>query len=83
MAAEGIAGEHLRLSAHVHRCRVEIVHAMLNGVIHQLVHLVLIVRQTHHAEAEQRHLLAGAVLYAVGHAVVDDSIFLLILRQSG
>ena len=40
---------------------------MLDGIVHELVHLVLVIGQTHHAEAQQRHLVARAVLHAVGH----------------
>ena len=68
MACEGIARQHLRLSAHVHGSRVEVVHAVLNGIIYELVHLILIVGQSHHAEAQQRDLFARTILRAVGHA---------------
>ena len=58
MAGERIASEHFRLSTHVHRGGVEVVHTMLDGIVNKLVHLVLIVGQAHHAEAQQRDLLA-------------------------
>ena len=53
MSAQGIASEHFRLSAHVHGSRVEVVHPVFNGIVHQFVHLLLIVGQSHHAEAQQ------------------------------
>ena len=70
VTAQGVAHQHFRLPSHVDGCRVEIVHAVLDGIVHQLVHLVLIVWQAHHAKAQQRNLLARAVLNPVGHAVL-------------
>ena len=58
MARKGIAGEHLRPAAHIHRCGVEVIDAMLDGIVHHLIHLFLVVGQAHHAEAQQRNLLA-------------------------
>ena len=80
VAAQGVAGKHLRAPAHIHRCRIEVVHPVSDGIVHQPVHFLLIVRQSHHAKAQQRDLFAGAVLHAIGHAVLYG--FLLIfLRQ--
>ena len=76
MAGEGIAGKHFRLSPHVHRRCIEVVDTVLYGIVYEAVHLVLVVRQAHHAEAQQRNLLARAVLYAVGHSVVFRRLFL-------
>ena len=53
MAGEGIAGKNLRLSSHVHRSRVEVVDAVLDGIVYEAVYLVLVIRQAHHAETQQ------------------------------
>ena len=50
---------------------------MLNGVVHQTVHLILIVGQAHHTKAQQRDLLARAVLHTVGHTILHH-LFLVI-----
>ena len=68
--AQRVTRQHLRLAAHIHRCRVEVVHAVFDGVIHQSVHLLLLSGQAHHAEPQQRDLFTATVLYAVGHAVL-------------
>ena len=68
MACQRIAREYLRLSPHIHRRRIEIVHPMRDGIVDHGVHLFLVVGQSHHAESEQRHLFFCAVLDAVGHS---------------
>ena len=65
--AQGLSSHRLAASALVHRGGVEVVHAVLDGIVHEHVHLVLLIGQTHHAEAQQRHLVARAVLHAIGH----------------
>ena len=78
MPCQRISRENLRLSPHIHRRRIEIVHPMGDGIVDHGVHLFLVVGQSHHAESEQRHLFFCAVLDAVGHsyrlllAVLDE-----------
>ena len=50
--AQRITRQHLRATAHIHRCRVEVVHTVSDGIVHQLVNILLTVRQTHHTEAQ-------------------------------
>ena len=65
----------LRLALTVDGRRVEIVHAVLDGVVHLAVnHLLVVVvlvfglrRQAHHAIAQQRHLVVTGGVVAVGH----------------
>ena len=71
MAGQGLAGEHFRTAAHVHGGGVVIVHAVADGVVHHLVHLLLVVGKAHHAKAQERHALIAAVLHTVGHLVVS------------
>ena len=66
--AQGLAHQFLGASAHVHRRRVEIVDTVLDGIIDHAVHLLLVVRQAHHAEAQQRDLFTRSVLHTVGHS---------------
>ena len=64
-----------RLSLTVDGTGVDIVQSVLQGVVnltvnHLLVELLVIIglrRQTHHAVAQQRHLLLGLRVHAVGH----------------
>ena len=70
MAGEGIACQHFRPAPHIHRRRVEIVHAVLDGVVYEAVDLILVIWQAHHAEAEQGDLIARTVLHAVGHTIL-------------
>ena len=67
VAAEGQTGGRLVLPATVDGRSVEVVDAVGQCVIDQLVHLFLLARQAHHAETQQRDLLPAAVLRAVGH----------------
>ena len=81
MAVQGNACRCLGLAFAVRRRRVEIVHAVLYGVIHKPIHLLLVYRrvvllagwvaiggrQTHHAVAEQRDLVVGCRGYAISH----------------
>ena len=74
----------LVLAASINGRSVKVVHAMRQGVVHQLVDQFLVVaRQSHHAEAQQRDALARAVLDTVGHLVVGHGscLRLVILRQ--
>ena len=72
--AQCITRQHLRATTHIHQCRVEVVHTVCNGIVHQLVHLTLIIGQAHHAEAQQRDLLTRAVLHAIRHLVIGCGI---------
>ena len=81
MATQGITSQYLRTASHIHRGRVEIVHTMLDGVIHQLVYFFLIIWKSHHAKSQQGNLLARAMLYSISHAVGSCN-GLVILSQS-
>ena len=65
VAAKGIARD--VLGGPVGGCRVEVVDAVGQGVVDHSVHLVLALRQSHHAEAQERHLVARVVVDAIGH----------------
>ena len=69
MSAQRIARHRLAVAALVHRRRVKVVHPMRDRIVHQPVHLLLVVGQPHHAEAQQRHLVARTMLHPVGHPV--------------
>ena len=58
MSAQGLAGEYLGTSAHIHGSGIEIVHPMRDGIIDHLVDGSLVVGQAHHTKAQQRNLLA-------------------------
>ena len=67
MAAQRGAGDGLVAATAIHGSRVEIVHAVGDGIIHKAVHLLLLAGKAHHAEAQQRDVLARAILAPVGH----------------
>ena len=65
--------------------RVEIVHSVGDGIVHQLVYHLLVYllisfagttaadrRQAHHAETQQRHLVARCRIRPVSHPVRRD-----------
>ena len=54
-------------TALIHGSSIKIVHPMSNGIVHQTVHILLVVRKTHHTKAQQGNLLARAVLHTIGH----------------
>ena len=75
MAAQGDARGTFRKAPAIGGRRVEIVHPVRHGVIHQFVHHLLVYlsplfpeRQAHHAEAQERHLVARGGIVAHGHA---------------
>ena len=80
MSTECITREHLRLATHIHGRCIEVVYAMFDGIIYQLVYLLLIVRQSHHAKTKQRDLLARTMLYTIGHTA-NRRTFLFILSK--
>ena len=53
---------------------------MLDGIIHQLVDFLLVVRQAHHAKAQEGYLFARSVLHTIGHTVLNG--FLVFLCES-
>ena len=75
MAAEGDARTTLRLTLTIHGRRIEIVHAMFDGIVnllvdHILIELIAIVhlrRQPHHAITQNRHFLLCLGVLAIGH----------------
>ena len=67
MTSQRIACEFLRPAPHIHGSSIKIIDTMSDGVIHHLIDLVLIVRQSHHAKSQQRHLYVAAMLHSVGH----------------
>ena len=77
MTRERVTRQHLRLATHIHRCCIEVIHAVLDGIVHQLVHLILIVRQTHHTKAQERNLLARAVLHTIRHTTGSHLLLVL------
>ena len=87
MALQGYARAALRLALTVDGTRVEVVQPVLQGVVHLavdhvLVELVAVVhlrRQSHHAVAEQRHLVARLGVRAVGHLAHGGLHLVLIL----
>ena len=65
MPAQGYARGTFRQAAAVRGRRVDIIHAVRHGIVHQFVHHLLVYlvalpaeRQAHHAESQQRHLVA-------------------------
>ena len=81
MTREGITHQHFRLPTHIHRCCVVVVHTMLYGIVHQLIHLVLIIGQTHHTESQEGYLFTRPVLYAVGHTILN-SLFVFLCKST-
>ena len=74
MAVQGDAGATLGETAGVGGGGVEIVHTVLDGIVHLLVDHLLVVfflagylGQTHHAVAQERHFLLGLGVHTVGH----------------
>ena len=51
----------------IHGGRVKIIHTVSNGIVHQSVNILLVVRETHHAKAQQGDLLARTMLHTIGH----------------
>ena len=70
MTFQGDARHILRIA--IGRCRVEVVHTVLQRIVHHLVHLLLASGQAHHAKAQQRHLVARMVVYTIGHASIAE-----------
>ena len=72
VAAQCRARDALVESTAIDRCGVKVVYAMRQRIVHQLVDQLLVVAwQSHHAEAQQRNLLARAVLHTIGHHVAS------------
>ncbi len=81
VAAERDACGVFRQTAAITRRRVEIIHAVRDGIIHEPVHRLLVDflvvlarrtavvnrRQAHHSETEQRHFVARVMVGAVSH----------------
>ena len=87
MAIQGNTGHTLAITVAIHRSRIEIVHTMLNGIIHQSVYTFLVyfacflvdhTEPTQASVSQQRYLIAGSRSGAVGHAP-----FLLLGRGFG
>lgn len=85
VTAQGDAGGAFRLAPAVGGRRVEIVHSVGCGIVHQFVHHLLIYLlvpftgaaaadggQTHHAESQQRHFVARRRVGPVCHPVRRD-----------
>ena len=80
----------LRLTLTIDGRGVEIVQAMLNGIVylfvdHVLVKLIVIVglcRQTHHAIPQNRHFLLGFWVLAVGHLTYGRFHLVLVFLSS-
>ena len=84
MAVKGNARRLFRLSSTVSGRRVEIVHTMLDGIIHFAVHHLLVdvgIRvvaqvetafygQSHHAISQERHLVARVGIDAHSHLIL-------------
>ncbi len=75
MAAQGNARAGFRLALTIDGAGVEVIHAVLDGIVHLFVnHLLVEVclilslrRQTHHAIAKDGHLVASLRIGAIGH----------------
>ena len=70
VAFQGDARHVLRVS--IGRSRVEVVHTVLNSIVHHLVHLLLASGQAHHTEAQQRHFVTRVVVHTIGHASIAE-----------
>ena len=90
MACQGDARGAFRHALAVHRCGVEVIDAMFEGVVDLLVdHLLVdggvgvvaegaaaLYGETHHAVAKERHLVVRVGVGAVGHlALAVDDVF--------
>ena len=85
MTAQGDSGSMFRLAPAIGGRRIEIVHPVGDGIVHQVVYHLLVYLfvtfagtatayggQAHHAESQQRHFVARCRIRPVSHPVGRD-----------
>ena len=75
MAVQGCSCHGLALAALVHGRSIKIVHSVSDGIVHESVDILLNIGQAHHAEAQQRDLVARAMFHPIGHLILSVTAF--------